>query len=128
MEAELTVGSLVTRLATVLAREAILARLRTVTNTVALFATVEALDYHALSLLLLLRAMLGNMAKLVTVTALVQTSINNLTSVLETLLILLNRLRPSVRLAGSGWLKVEAIRHSISLVQVTLEIHVGHSL
>lgn len=61
----------------------------TVANTMAFLFTVVALDNHALSLLLLLSAVLHSVSNLVAVVALGEATVNDLTGVLQPFHVLL---------------------------------------
>lgn len=77
---------------------------------------------------LLLGAELGNMAKLLTVAAKRETSVNDLASIVQALEELLAGLGPALNLPGSVGLFNKAIRHSVLLVDVALKVHVGEDL
>ncbi|KAI6748936.1 hypothetical protein HG531_007883 [Fusarium graminearum] len=92
-------------------------------------ATVVARDLRAVGAFhLLLGAELGNMAKLPTVAAKRETSVNDLASIVQALEELLAGLGPALNLPGSVGLFNKAIRHSVLLVDVALKVHVGEDL
>lgn len=91
-------------------------------------AAVEADDLKRVrSLSTLLGARLGNVADFITVAALGQTAINNLTGVSKTLEVLVDVLGPRLAVARAGRVPLEAIGDRVLLAEVALEIHVGES-
>lgn len=93
----------------------------------ALALAVVALDgADSLGLVLRLGAVLGRVTQLIAVVALGHSAVNNLTSILEALHVLLGGLGPKVALAGASGLRAGAIGDRVLLVHVALEVHVGH--
>jgi hypothetical protein len=74
---------------------------------------------------LLLWAGLGNVTHLVAVVALGDTTGNRLASVLKTLQVVFNRLRPPHILLRALWAGLEPNGNGEFLVQVSLKVHVG---
>ncbi|KAI0439108.1 hypothetical protein F4803DRAFT_65400 [Xylaria telfairii] len=87
---------------------------------------IETHDDNALSFHLLLRTILGDVAKLVAVGAFGQASANGITSIGQALQILVNT-GPELSLTRASWFRIESIIDSILFVQVTLEVHVRQS-
>jgi hypothetical protein len=87
---------------------------------------VEAFDLSTISvLLLLLGTTLRDVTKLITIAALWNATINRLTSIQETLQVLLGSLGPELFLLGTSVTRWLAIGNGVLLIQITLEIHVG---
>lgn len=85
---------------------------------------VEALDGDGGLILLLVRAVLGNMAHLVAVATLGNAEFDDLAGILKPLHVLLWGLGPKLSVARTGRVGPEAVSDGILLTQVTLEIHV----
>lgn len=125
----LAVSDLVAGFAAVLASILVDARLGTVSDTMAICTTVVARDLRAVGAFhLLLGAKLGNVAKLLTVVAKRETSVNDLASIVQALEELLAGLGPPLNLPGTVGLFNKAVRHSVLLVDVALKVHVGEDL
>lgn len=98
----------------------------TITDAMTLAVAVVALHcFDGVCLSLLLRTELGGMSEFVTVGALGDAAIDNLTSIGEPLQILLGALGPDLTLTRTSGLGAETVSDRILLVHVALEIHVG---
>lgn len=95
----------------------------------AICAAVEARDLGCVSAFhLLLSAKLGRVAKFLAVSAKRNTSIDDLASVVEAFKELCPVLGPSLNLPGTISFLDKAVRNSVFLVDITLQIHVGEDL
>lgn len=99
----------------------------TITNTMALLATVVALHDNLFLLNLVRWTILGNVTIFVAVDTLGLAATDRLTSILETLHIFFSILREGVTLTVSGRLVVEAVCDSVLLVEIALKVHSGQS-
>jgi len=91
-------------------------------------ATVEARYLGCVAFCLLLSAKLGGMPEFLAVGAKGNTSVHNLSSIVQTLKEFLPVLWPTFHLSWTVGLFGKAVRNSVFLVNVALKIHIGKNL